>query len=309
MLLHGWGAGLAVFSRSLPYLATRFAALYLVDVPGMGASSREPFPRKATVEDSLNYFLPSLDSLYDALSHDAVFRNASHRHLGAHSLGAYISVEWLLTKPQNLFDSVVLISPVGVPERPEPTSQRRGLVASSFSALWRSGMTPQTALRVLPQPMARSICRGYISMRYTCSLSDAERELMTEYYLRLSTAPAASERAVTTLLQPGAWAKVPLIKRLSGLRGPVAFVYGDRDWMDWRMGERARQEMKGPTKLFRVRDADHNVFVDNAEGFASACAVACGAVEGGGGVSEAGLIGEEALAEIAGGRMREDESE
>lgn len=308
VLLHGWGAGLAVFSRTLPHLTSRFKAVYLVDVPGMGASSREPFPRKGTVEDSLSYFLPSLDRLYAALSHDNIFRSASYRHLGAHSLGAYISVEWLLTKQETLFDSVVLVSPVGVPERPEQ-SQRRGLVAASFSALWRSGVTPQAALRALPSPLARSMCRGYISTRYTANLSDAETELLTEYYLRVSTAPGASERSMATLLEPGAWAKVPLIKRLGGLEGAVAFVYGDRDWMDWRMGERARQEMSGPTRLFRVRDADHNVFVDNPEGFASACAVACGAVEGGGGVFEDGSFELEVIAGVTGGRLGVSEDE
>lgn len=255
----------------------------MVDVPGMGASSREPFPRKGSVSESLRYFLPSLDQLYASLSASDAFRTASHRHLAAHSLGAYISVEWLLTKEQELFDSVVLVSPVGVPERPEP-AKKPGMVMKMFAALWRAGATPQAVLRTIPRPLARRLCRGYISSRYTRDLSDEERELLTEYYLRVSRAPGASERAVNTLLEPGAWAKVPLIKRLPGLGGNVAFVYGDRDWMDWRMGERVRQEMSGPTRLFRVKDADHNVFMDNPVGFAEACVEACAAVADGGGV-------------------------
>lgn len=270
LLFHGWGSGLAFFSRTLPYLVPHFAAVYLADLPGMGASSRPEFPQSG-VEGSLDYFISDLDAFYEVLyAEDSTFRKAKNRILAAHSMGAYVSVEWMLRHQR--FEKLILISPVGVPARPEPNSATGGRIRRSVFAflgyLWEKGVTPQSFLQKTPQPFARRMIRGYIQNRYFGECEEGEEDLMVAYSLALAKSPVAGEKAVSTLLQPGAWAYIPLESRLGGIEVPTTFVYGERDWMDWKAGERARKGMGVRTRLERVSGADHNVFVDNAKGFA-----------------------------------------
>jgi hypothetical protein len=49
----------------------------------------------------------------------------------------------------------------------------------------------------------------------------------------------SGEFALPQLLAPGAWAREPLTPAFAGLRVPVSFIYGERDWMDWRAGAAA----------------------------------------------------------------------
>lgn len=44
--------------------------------------------------------------------------------------------------------------------------------------------------------------------------------------------------ALRKLLQPFAWAHAPMENRLSDLKPPVTFIYGENDWMDPHAAER-----------------------------------------------------------------------
>lgn len=246
----------------------------MVDVPGMGASSRPDFPRVSDgLDASLSYFIDSLDEAYSVLhEQDPVCRNASHRHLAAHSMGAYISTEWMISK-QERFDNLILISPAGVPRRPEQDSRMLDASFATrsmfkfFRSLWNLGLTPQSLVRTLPTSYARSLCHSYISRRYFGDQLPEELDALTEYMLQVSKAPKAGENSIQTILLPGAWARVPLMDRLPLVNLTTTFIYGEKDWMDWRSGDAARGDMQVKTRLAVVEKADHNVFVDNEVGF------------------------------------------
>lgn len=276
LLLHGWGAGLGCYARTLPHLVGSFDAVYLLDLPGMAASSRQPFPRHNR-DAGLAYFLDDLDGAFAALlACDATFRHA-RRTLVGHSLGAYIAAEWLLRSAEGQFDRLMLVSPVGIPKRPDKLAPMRNPSWRVIRSLWAAGYTPQDALRVLPARAGRRLCARYIVARYGSAaasaearLGQAERDVITDYVYGVSVAPGAAEYAISCLLTAGAWAVQPLCERLPLVDVPCAFLYGDHDWMDWRAGDAVRQHMPRATCLYRVANADHNVFIDNPEGFASA---------------------------------------
>eukprot|EP00177_Eucheuma_denticulatum_P003144 GFKZ01005669.1.p1 GENE.GFKZ01005669.1~~GFKZ01005669.1.p1 ORF type:complete len:376 (-),score=43.30 GFKZ01005669.1:211-1266(-) len=277
ILLHGWGAGLALYSRALTQLCNQFSAVYLVDLPGMGGSSRKSFPKQPSVDSALEYFIEDLESMYNWFtSSDTQFQQAQHRHIGAHSMGAYVTVEWMLRRGMK-FRSVVLVSPVGVPQGPERVNVRGmgSVLGGVVGYLWRRGVTPQTGLRMLPVGMARGAVRRYVEARFMVGMSVEERELMVEYVLQVSRARGEGERALGALLKPGVWAKVPLEGKVERMEGAVSFVYGEQDWMDWRVGERIAERMGERAWVARVRAADHNVFVDNAGDFVKAFVEGC----------------------------------
>lgn len=116
--VHGWGAGLATYAFSLLELAKHYA-VYLIDLPGMGASDRchhwaENRDGTEEPDRSIDFFIQHLDACFATLvESDKVFASASRRrHLLAHSLGAYLSTVWMLRSPQN-FATLSLASPVG----------------------------------------------------------------------------------------------------------------------------------------------------------------------------------------------------
>lgn len=277
-LIHGWGSGLGLFARSLQYLAPHFKAIYLVDLPGMAASSRPTFPRH-DLQASLLYFLNDLQNMHTILSRtDSRFRDSS-RHIAAHSLAGYLTAEWLIRHQQTsapdqqkLFHKLYLLSPVGIPHRPK-RKKSFSPYRMFIHSMWAVGCTPQDVSRIIPSYITRQFLAHFVRTRFVIEkengMNDYEQKLLMEYCFRVSIAPAASERAMSSILTPGAWAAIPLCDRLPLLHEiSCTFLYGEKDWMDWKAGEKTRQEMKVPTRLIRLKDSDHNFFLDNAKGFA-----------------------------------------
>lgn len=271
VLLPGWGAGLGAYAFALPHLTQRFA-IYAIDLPGMGASDRCPFPSVSEHEPdaSINFFLAHLDSTFAALSAtDAAFA-ASPKILGAHSLGGYLSALWML-RDQALdtpkFDSLILLSPVGVPERPlvaAPSPSLRVLRAVA-QRLYQTQLTPQMLLRSAPRHFAKRFVAGYVTRRYEVLPHAAWTDALSSYLLEISLAPGASEVAFLTILDSGAWAKRPLVDMLPSLKCKVTFVYGAGDWMDAHPAHALAEVMQAEVKILK---GGHNFHVSHCTEFA-----------------------------------------
>jgi cardiolipin-specific phospholipase len=272
-LLHGWGAGLATFGFALPLLAKHFS-VYLVDLPGMAGSDRCAFPGETTASQeepdaSISFFLRHLDATFVALTQtDDIFRNASKKVLCAHSLGGYLSTLWILRDADEpKFSSLCLVSPVGVPEKeltllPGGRSVGVRILFRVLSRLWTLGVTPQSIIRRLPRAIASRLSLGYTSRRLRAPFhSDEQVEMMSSYMLEVSRAPKSSERAMCTILEPGAWARKPLLKLLPLLRCKVSFLYGEFDWMSPSAARAAVSMMDGRGDVSIVPGADHNIHV------------------------------------------------
>jgi cardiolipin-specific phospholipase len=59
---------------------------------------------------------------------------------------------------------------------------------------------------------------------------------------------------------------------------PITFYYGDRDWMDYRAGQRtidrnqyfsAEAPEAGLSQVFIIPDSDHHLYLDNPAAFAA----------------------------------------
>lgn len=130
VLLHGYGAGLAFFFRSLPSLAKwvekRGSSVYALDWLGMGRSARVPFQIKAKredvharVEEAESFFIDSLEEWRKKMGLPQVT-------LIGHSLGAYFSVAYALRYPDRVA-KLILLSPAGVPNGPHYDEPSREL--------------------------------------------------------------------------------------------------------------------------------------------------------------------------------------
>jgi len=179
---------------------------------------------------------------------------------------------------QERVSRLVLVSPAGLAARagPPPDTRLHRLVAYA----WNAGATPHGFMRLLG-PAAPRWAAGYASRRFVTrpeeapshagGLSEREKAALGEYMHHTLAGDASGELALPHLLAPGAYAYQPLLPLISReISVPVTFIYGDGDWMDWRLGQQAVQALQGrgvSASLHRVANAGHFPFIDDAHAF------------------------------------------
>ncbi|KAK7060339.1 hypothetical protein VNI00_001104 [Paramarasmius palmivorus] len=288
VLLHGYGAGLGFFFKNFHALGEwagrRGTSAYAVDWLGMGRSARIPFTVnasrkdvKARVEEAESFFVDSLEEWRQKMGLDKMT-------LVGHSLGAYLSTVYALKYPSRV-DKLILLSPAGVPRGPDYTDPARELdpTESQIEAqqkqakakesrsrrlltyLWEEGWSPFQVVRssVFWGPMLV----GKYSARRFSGLTETDTRDMHDYILNITLAKGSGEYCISHILAPGAYARLPLVDRVSALKIPVTFVYGDQDWMDPEGGYQSVEEMRkagnGQGRMYIVNNAGHHVYLDN----------------------------------------------
>ncbi|KAI0723029.1 alpha/beta-hydrolase [Earliella scabrosa] len=306
VVLHGYGAGLGFFFQNFPALGKwagkRGTSVYAVDWLGMGRSARVPFQVKAKREDidgrvreAESFFIDSLEEWRQKMGLECMT-------LVGHSLGGYLSVAYALRYPTRV-NKLILLSPAGIPRDPNSTVPSRELTdeqttgASSqdhaepanarqvqdlkssqqeaqrqesrsrklFTYLWEQGWSPFQVVRstFVWGPMLI----GKYSSRRFIGLGDEDTRAMHDYIMNITLAKGSGEYCISHLLAPGAHARRPMVDRISALKIPVTFVYGDHDWMDPEGGkesvERLRQAGNGFGRMYMIPHAGHHVYLDN----------------------------------------------
>ncbi|KAG5646445.1 hypothetical protein DXG03_003495 [Asterophora parasitica] len=306
VVLHGYGAGLGFFYQNFPVLAQwagrRGSSVYALDWLGMGRSARIPFTVKAKrddiagrVKEAESFFIDSLEEWRQKMGLDKMT-------LVGHSLGAYFSVVYALKYPTRV-NKLVLLSPAGVPRDPNYTVPSREFTDSrdtdnSGSAeaatqarvdeiraeqkvekrqesrarrlmtyLWEEGWSPFQVVRstLFWGPM---LIGKYSSRRFN-GLSEEDTRDLHDYIMNITLAKGSGEYCISHILAPGAHARLPLVDRISELKIPITFVYGDNDWMDPEGGQQSvenlRQAGNGKGRMYIISHAGHHVYLDNVK--------------------------------------------
>jgi cardiolipin-specific phospholipase len=156
-----------------------------------------------------------------------------------------------------------------------PTKYR--VLRGVLRTFWKLNVTPQRILRwtsTASTSWSHDLISKYISRRFASSITSVrERQLLADYLYAISVAPGSAEYAIKTLMHPGAWARAPLMDRLTALPPtvPVVFLYGANDWMDpdaaRTLIDKARELGNGNMCLQIVPNAGHYLFIDNPQKF------------------------------------------
>ncbi|ORX91650.1 alpha/beta-hydrolase [Basidiobolus meristosporus CBS 931.73] len=286
VITHGYGAGLGCYYRNLNSLSQVPGwRIYAIDWLGMGRSSRSAFPHgkrysrteEERVSNAENFFVDSLERWREK-------NGIEEMTLLGHSMGGYLSAVYAMKYP-NRVNKLILASPVGIPKnqykepeenknislqnsQPNEFSNRRRVLPGWAVKLWNWNVTPQSIVRFTGR-FGPSLVGGYVYRRFAF-LDKEDQDDLKDYIYHISSMSGSGEYALGTILEPGAFARKPLIDRLHELKVPTTFLYGAVDWMDHRHALEARKRMKVPTKVVVIPRAGHQLFIENPVDFDNA---------------------------------------
>ncbi|KAI8055918.1 Alpha/Beta hydrolase protein, partial [Syncephalis plumigaleata] len=144
-------------------------------------------------------------------------------------------------------------------QRPNSDNRPRK-IPGWVSTIWDRNFTPQWFVRAMG-PFGPRLVNTYVQNRMA-HLPDEDRADLRDYTYHISSAPA--------ILAPGAHARHPLKDRLPGLKMPTTFIYGEKDWMDYRHAVRLQPNMQVETEVIRIPYGGHHMYMENPEAFAEA---------------------------------------
>ncbi|KAL7412599.1 Alpha/Beta hydrolase protein [Mrakia frigida] len=258
---------------------------------------------EARVARAENFFVDSLEAWRVAGGFEKLV-------LIGHSLGGYLSIAYQLRFPSRV-EQLLLISPAGIPTHPQPApasaaaaelSPTPNSAASSaassikdgrngdapkpafkkadaaaapsykkavFEWAWEKGWSPFAAIRSLG-PLAPRVATVYTTNRFR-ALSEDKVQDMYAYIYSMLRLKGSGEYCISSILAPGAVARLPMAARMDDIKIPVLFLFGEKDWMDPKGGYEACERMKlngnENVETIIVEEAGHHVYLDNPTKF------------------------------------------
>ena len=111
VLIHGYGGFAAIFYKIIKDIVGSGIHLIMIDIIGMGTSSRPEFNREQSSEEADAYFVEFIEKWRVG------FGSLTDFYLAGHSFGGYISALYALKYKQNI-KKLLMLSPVGVCIKP-----------------------------------------------------------------------------------------------------------------------------------------------------------------------------------------------
>ncbi|XP_013137459.1 PREDICTED: 1-acylglycerol-3-phosphate O-acyltransferase ABHD5-like isoform X3 [Papilio polytes] len=269
VLLHGMGAGLALWCTNLDALAAQ-RPVYAIDLLGFGRSSRPKFASDASKVEA--QWVESVEEWRREVNIDQLI-------LLGHSLGGYIATAYALKYPERV-RHLILADPWGFPEKPSNVYEKYQMplwvravatAAQPFNPLW--------AVRAAG-PAGRWLVgktRPDIPRKFAAHLPHAD-QLIPDYIYQCNSQTPSGESAFHTLMTGFGWAKNPMVHRVGALwaRLPVTVLYGSRSWVDNSTSQLLTQHRPNSTTYVQViNGAGHHVYVDKPELFNKYVLEAC----------------------------------
>jgi pimeloyl-ACP methyl ester carboxylesterase len=182
VLIHGYGGFAAIFYKIIKDIVGSGIHLIMIDIIGMGTSSRPEFNREQTSEEADAYFVEFIEKWRVG------FGSLTDFYLAGHSFGGYISALYALKYKQNI-KKLLMLSPVGVCIKPEgfdvkKLQKGRGpptFIRKMFLSAWENKWSPFGLMRKTGSWGGKKMVNYYLNRRIGDALNDEEREHMATY--------------------------------------------------------------------------------------------------------------------------------
>lgn len=264
VILHGYGGAGLIFFKVLKKLASKFY-LYIFDHLGMGRSTRPTFTPQS-VEEVESFFVEPIERA-------RIHFGLSKFVLAGHSFGGYIAGCYTLKYRQHV-EKLLFLSAVGIPSQPSNydfVKELKGnwgerLREKSIMWFWVRNITPLHIFRLMG-PLGHKFMQGMFGHRIN-GITVEETDMIMRYLEQISSLPGSGEYGLAMVINPGSWAKNPLVNRIHDLKVPMAFCFGDRDWVIPDGAHVVKEKSEGKVLIYTLHGSDHHMYWDNPEGLA-----------------------------------------
>ena len=264
VLIHGYGSGAVFYYQVIKELSSTFH-VYSIDMYGFGSSARPPL---ANLE-----FEYCADLLTTALEEWRKKAKIEDFILIAHSLGGYISSQWVLRKnpPISMY---YLLSPAGFTSKTkeELLNKDPGFFKTQIMNIFDhyihdKKINPFNLLPFKEFFLKRKFKGARIK------LPEKEADLAGKYLSSTLDKNECGEKLVGVFLRFAKYSHYPIsetlrhIKNTRGLNYPVSVVYGEKDWMDIEHSRVKNAELGLHLEIYIVPNCDHQIILQNPIGF------------------------------------------
>lgn len=263
LCLHGFGSASGIYATSLPLMASRWGACDAIDMPGCGLSRRDRSWAHLTRSEAENVVTTSMEAWRRAIGNPQLV-------LVAHSVSAHFATAYA-ERHCDAVDALVLASPAGLAAT---SNKATGLIPF----VWRN-LSPFSLVRAFPET-GRRLIEQYVDNRFNDKTQIKSQLADYIYYNVMASDASLGSKLHSLFLHPPTrggpqFGINPLEARLANLDLPIAFVFGDRDWVKDHAALRLAGRRRDISVAY-VSDAGHNLMIDNPRGFADTVLTAVG---------------------------------
>mmetsp|Transcript_36441 Transcript_36441/g.35298 ORF Transcript_36441/g.35298 Transcript_36441/m.35298 type:complete len:296 (-) Transcript_36441:257-1144(-) len=255
VLVHGFGGSAAMFYKIMKPLAEKFR-LVLIDIIGMGGSSRPDFKHITDPTEADEFFIKYFESWRQSMG------NLTDFILAGHSFGAYLAGNYACRHPQHV-KKLLMLSPIGVNLMPEGFKLKdyrfQNKKVSSFATYllkkaYKNKWSPYGILRKSGKTIGNKLVGEYVKKRMS-HLPAEERRSMHKYLYQIFMRKGSTEYALLVcfkFLYPlnSLCVKEKLLN--PDFPVPVSFFYGDQDLTDSKAGQAVVKVNKFAANLSHV---------------------------------------------------------
>lgn len=267
VLIHGFISGVCWWVQNYNALSESHT-VYAIDLPGFGRSSRPEFPTDS--EKAEEQFVHYLEQWRQAVGLERFI-------LLGHSLGGYLVTAYALKHPERIH-RLILSDPWGFPILPYGLVDRHPdneFVYDKLPIWIRLGNYLTNSLNFLsPIRFVGPLGPWLVSLaRYDPNKQRSELwkdRTVFEYIYHCNAQTPTGENAFRNMNFLLGWAKCPMIKRIRYLDSdvPISVMYGSGTFFDHRTAYELKCiRPESSVDIYIVKNAGHDIHVDNAEDF------------------------------------------
>ncbi|XP_020299499.1 protein ABHD4 isoform X2 [Pseudomyrmex gracilis] len=268
VLLHGLGAGVALWCLNLDALASQ-RPVYAIDLLGFGRSSRPVFSNEA--QKAEEQLVRSVEEWRREMQLEKFV-------LLGHSMGGFLAASYAMRYPERV-KHLILADPWGFPEKPDTAARAHVPFWVKAIAFAVQPLNPLWAVRVAG-PFGQWLIektRPDIVKKFTPVLKD-DTAIISQYIHQCNVQTPSGESAFHAMMHGFGWAKNPIVKRMDKLSNeiPITLLYGSRSWVDNSAGETIRQSRSSSyVNVQVISGAGHHVYADKSDIFNKYVLEAC----------------------------------
>ena len=108
-----------------------------------------------------------------------------------------------------------------------------------------------------------SVMANQSEINFVKTIEEIEENAIKTYLEQINLLPGSGEYAINNVMYPGAWGKYPLCERMQDLKVPMAFFYGDHDWVASDGADKVALKTSAMVQKYIISNSDHHLYWDN----------------------------------------------